>query len=138
MGPFLSMDTMFLTRSEFSGCFSSTSRNPGSDPVSNTPNPGSCSNMPSCQNTWISSDGGRAGDDEGDGWAMASDGRIDGSSSTGCLSVYSLRLHSSFLLSKSGSCYCCRGHGIYSNGYPLSLWVHGVPGPFGINSVWFL
>ena len=48
---------MFLTLSEFSGCFSKTSRNPGSMPLSNTPVPVSCFSIPSCQNTSMGSIG---------------------------------------------------------------------------------
>ena len=37
--PLLRMKTMFLSLSEFSGCFSRTSRKPGPVPMSNTPFP---------------------------------------------------------------------------------------------------
>ena len=57
MGPRLRMESMFLTLSEFSGCFSKTSRNPGSMPLSNTPVPVSCFSIPSCQNTSMGSIG---------------------------------------------------------------------------------
>ena len=51
MGPRLRMESMFLTLSEFFGCFSKTSRNPGSMPLSKTPVPVSYFSIPSCQNT---------------------------------------------------------------------------------------
>lgn len=42
---------MFLMRSAFSGCFSNTSRNPGSSPESKTPSTALCRSIPSCQKT---------------------------------------------------------------------------------------
>lgn len=44
---------MFLTLSEFSGCFSNMSKKPGSIPESKTPLPVSCLSIPSCQKTSI-------------------------------------------------------------------------------------
>lgn len=62
---------MFLTRSAFSGCFSNTSRNPGSCPVSKTPFTASFRSIPSCQKTSTrlvsigeASDGDRLGTSE--------------------------------------------------------------------------
>jgi hypothetical protein len=53
---------MLRTRSAFSGCWSSTSRKPGSRPESKTPRPASWASMPSCQNT-ASLSPGPCGDD---------------------------------------------------------------------------
>lgn len=51
MGPRRRMETMLRTRSAFSGCWSSTSRKPGSRPESKTPRPASWASIPSCQKT---------------------------------------------------------------------------------------
>lgn len=55
IGPLRRMETMFFTRSAFSGCFSNTSRKPGSWPVSKIPVPASWLSIPSCQKTCNSS-----------------------------------------------------------------------------------
>lgn len=57
MGPRLRMESIFLTLSAFSGCFSRTSRKPGSIPESNTPLPLSWVSIPSCQKTSMRSIG---------------------------------------------------------------------------------
>lgn len=55
---------MFLILSEFSGCFWSTSKKPGSMPVSNTPLPVSCPSIPSCQNTLMQQSGSPGGGED--------------------------------------------------------------------------